>query len=164
MKKFAIAGLLALGLLACPQQQADAWIKVQFGVGLNFSFESGNNSWFWGAFNNGQIPGYPTNVPIGHHYGHGYGGYPMDYGYPASSDDGHHTGQDQGADPKQKSNGSQSQTQAYRYPSNYGTYQPVSYQPSYYYPQANYYQPSYYYPSYGYGYGYSSVPSYWYGN
>lgn len=172
MKKLFFAGLLALSFLATSQQQAAAWVKINFGVGLNFSYESGNNSWFWGAFNNGQVPGYPTNVPVGLHYGHGFGGYYGGYdmgGYYGGYDQGYYGGgygghHQQGGDKKQEQGNKQDDNQVRRSGNGYVSYQPVSYQPSYYYQQPSYYsQPNYYYPSYGYGYGYYSAPSYWYG-
>lgn len=57
MKKFLIMGFLAVVGLALAQQQASAWVNCKFGVGLNWQFQSGGNSCFWGAFVNGQPPG-----------------------------------------------------------------------------------------------------------
>ena len=77
MKKFLMMGLMALGIAAASQQQASAWIKFNISAGFNISFESGNNTWLWGAFHNGPyMGGYPD-------FGHGFHG---DYGYPMGYD------------------------------------------------------------------------------
>ena len=57
MKKIALAGLLALGIIAMSEQQASAWINCRFGIGLNWEFQSGGNHCLWGAWHNGQVPG-----------------------------------------------------------------------------------------------------------
>jgi len=56
MKKILAATLLALGLLAAGQQQAQAWSKINFGVGLNFGWQGGGNSAFWGLVKGAQMP------------------------------------------------------------------------------------------------------------
>jgi hypothetical protein len=56
MKKFVAMGALALILAACSQQEASAWINSKFGVGLNWSWQSGGNNLAWGVFRNGQPP------------------------------------------------------------------------------------------------------------
>jgi hypothetical protein len=171
-------GALALGLAAVSVQEASAWIKCNFSVGLNWSWESGNNSILWGAFANGQVPGYPTDfshtgfttvpnpyammgggpVPYGDHGGYApHGG----NGFVAPPPG-------QTAEPPTGKNGTAAPTTT----SQYGAsgYQPVGY----YQTPASYYQaPSYSSPSSGYygsqgSYGYGSygnyqVPSYWYG-
>jgi hypothetical protein len=40
MKRLAIAGVLALGLVACSQQRASAWTKFSISAGFNISYES----------------------------------------------------------------------------------------------------------------------------
>ena len=62
MKKFLMIGALALGLAAVSGQEASAWIKCNFSVGLNWSWESGNNSFLWGLWSSGQVPGYPSDL------------------------------------------------------------------------------------------------------
>ena len=63
-------GLLAFGLLALAQQPAAAWVNSKFSIGLNASCQSGNNSFFWGLYKNGQLPGpeaygIPPVLPVG---------------------------------------------------------------------------------------------------
>lgn len=57
MKKIALAGLVAITLIAIGQQQASAWVNSRFGVGLNWHRQSGGNNFFWGGYKNGQPPG-----------------------------------------------------------------------------------------------------------
>ncbi len=57
MKKFLASGLVAICVIAVAQQQASAWVNYRFGVGLNWDYQSGGNSWCWGAWRNGQPPG-----------------------------------------------------------------------------------------------------------
>src|SRR5262249_41779368 len=38
-------------------QQASAWTNFRFGIGLNVEWQSGGNSFLWGAICNGQPPG-----------------------------------------------------------------------------------------------------------
>jgi hypothetical protein len=173
VKKFLIMAGLALGVAAVSSQQASAWIKCNFSVGLNWSWESGNNSFLWGLWTSGQAPGYPTDVGCNPFCppGYAFGGFP---GGPAYGDFGGHAPAYNGEPPqgytapaptpadKGKEGGTSTQSTSW-----YGNsaYQPASYyQAPSYYPQA----PAAYYPSYnsygGYsGYGYSQVPSYWYG-
>jgi hypothetical protein len=58
MKKFLTAGVLALTVAAFSQQQASAWINCRFGIGFNWNWSCGGNSILWGAYRNGQPPGY----------------------------------------------------------------------------------------------------------
>jgi len=58
MKKFAIAGLLAILVAVASQHQASAWINSKFGMGMNWSYASGGNSFGCGLIRNGQ-PGGP---------------------------------------------------------------------------------------------------------
>ncbi len=87
MKKFLAAGALALAVVALSQQQAPAWVNCQFGVGVNWHYQSGGNNFCWGVFRNGQPPGAPDCVNCGpncpscfyknlHYYGAG----PMAHG------------------------------------------------------------------------------------
>ena len=57
MKTIVIAGLCAIGLIALSQQQASAWKNSRFGIGLNWSAQSGGNNFGWGLWHNGQVPG-----------------------------------------------------------------------------------------------------------
>jgi hypothetical protein len=82
MKRFLIFSLLAAGLTLGSQQQASAWCNFKFGAGVNWHWQSGNNSWFCGAYRNGEVPGpeffgYPGcggGYPVG--YGGGYDSFP----------------------------------------------------------------------------------------
>ena len=47
MKRIPYIALLACGLLLAGQQQASAWSKYNFGVGLNVGWEGGGNSVLW---------------------------------------------------------------------------------------------------------------------
>lgn len=156
MKRFLSVGLLALGVVFASQRPAHAWINAKFSVGLNWSWQSANNSFLWGAWQSGPSHG----GFIGGDYGYpGYGGgylfdggmaTPSYYGAPAAP-----------ADPKKSSDGKDSKGMTGLFntiPSWYGgnVYQSASWPghtPAYY---PNYNAGYYYYPSYAY-------PSYWYG-
>src|SRR5207253_3019959 len=56
MKKFFVICGLALALSAVSQQQASAWHKFCFSVGLNVSWEAANNSYFCGRIISGPAP------------------------------------------------------------------------------------------------------------
>jgi hypothetical protein len=75
MKKIALAGLIALSLIALSQQTASAWVNVRFGIGLNWQWQSGGNNFLWGALHNGQVPGPEA---FGGYYGSGQAA-PMPY-------------------------------------------------------------------------------------
>jgi hypothetical protein len=75
MQRLIIASLAALGFLAASQEQASAWSKFNFGIGMNLGMEGGGNSVLWGAYTSGPAPG------MG--YEGGYGGAIMPYGGPA---------------------------------------------------------------------------------
>ena len=180
MKKFLTIGALTLGLAAFSQQEASAWIKCNFSVGLNWSWEAGNNNYLWGLVRTGQVPGYPTD------YGYSAHGSPSPYAGmmgggmvappPVAYDGGHmpHGAPGFVAPPPQTVEPPAGKSAAPAQPttaSYYGTngYQPVNYQVPSYYQAPNYSTPSYgYYGSqgyYGYGsYGNYQAPSYWYGN
>ena len=64
MKKLLAFGLTAVVVALATTRPADAWVNCKFSVGLNWHFQSGNNSLLWGAYKNGQIPDF---------YGYGYG-------------------------------------------------------------------------------------------
>jgi hypothetical protein len=57
MKRIALAGLVAIALIALSQQQASAWVNQRFGIGINWHRQSGGNNFGWGAYRNGQPPG-----------------------------------------------------------------------------------------------------------
>jgi hypothetical protein len=189
VKKFLIMAGLALGVAAVSWQQASAWIKCNFSVGLNWCWESGNNSFLWGAWTSGQVPGSPTDVGCCHgfcgvggfpgcDYG-GYGGYGGygDHGYPSGYGGHGYPSGDQAPGyqapaptPADKDKGGKEGGTSTQAPSWYGN---SAYQPAGYYQAPSYYQaPAAYYPSYNYyggysGYGYygnRQAPSYWYGN
>ena len=74
MKRLAIAGVLALGILACSQQRASAWSKFCFNVGLNISYESS------GFCFSSCCNFYSPPCPYGGPGFSGFGGYPA-YGH-----------------------------------------------------------------------------------
>jgi hypothetical protein len=142
MKKFLLASGLALAFIALPQQQASAWYKFNFGVGLNIGWESANNSYGCGRWISGPPPYAFVPPPAA---------FPV-FGYPAPvyGGDGHYA-----AAPAAPV----ASTPAVAQTRSQGPVQ----QANYTWGQTGYAQPNYYQPSYsGYGYGYS-VPSYWYG-
>lgn len=62
MKKLLPIGLLAVSIAALSQEQASAWINSRFGIGLNWSWQSGGNNFLWGLFRDGQPPA-PCPIP-----------------------------------------------------------------------------------------------------
>jgi len=69
MKKFVVAGLFAIGMLAITHQPASAWVNSKFGIGLNWNYQAGGNQVLWGAWRNGQPPG-PEAFGGGHGHHH----------------------------------------------------------------------------------------------
>jgi hypothetical protein len=57
MKKFFAMGVLALTAAGVFHQQASAWCKAGFSVGLNWGWQSGGNNLLWGVWRNGQPGG-----------------------------------------------------------------------------------------------------------
>lgn len=80
MRKFLCSSLLALGLILASRQTAPAWVSWQVGAGFNWQWQSGNNRWLCGLFENGPAPGDPP-LPPGR-FARGANGYPGDFGYP----------------------------------------------------------------------------------
>jgi hypothetical protein len=143
MKKFLLICGLALALSALSHQQASAWHKFNFSVGMNISWEAANNSYFCGGILSGPPPYAPGPLGFPPPYAPGWGTpAPIYGGY-----DGHFA-----AAPA-----AQTAPAPAAQPVAQGPVQQAHYTwgQSSYYPQ-NSYQPNYY------GYGYS-VPSYWYG-
>jgi hypothetical protein len=162
VKKILVLGVMAVALLAVSQQRASAWIKCNFSIGLNFSFESGNNCWFWGLFQNGQAPGYPTDVSC-----HGCCPSAGAYAYSALGfDHGSHAYADYHQAAPSQPQGEQANPPSGRHSDTHTAwYGNRNYQPAGYSYQAPSYPQGYGYQGYGYygSYGYSQVPSYWYG-
>jgi hypothetical protein len=161
VKKALIASLAALVLLLVSQQQAYAWKKWSFNAGISINYEGGNNSFLWGLYQNGQVPGYPSDYyPLNRSIVSGpspYGGFPAYGGAPLAADysGGHGPALPAGAQPMPSGNQSQQPKQAETQAVYYNNY---NYQP------AGYQTPSYGYSNYGYSnYGNYQVPSYWYG-
>jgi hypothetical protein len=50
-------GLAALGLVLAIQQQASAWSKFRFSIGMNISWEGAGNSVLGGLLKGSQVPG-----------------------------------------------------------------------------------------------------------
>jgi hypothetical protein len=140
MKKFLVICGLALALSALSREQASAWHKFNFNVGLNISWEAANNCYFCGLFTSGPAP-------------YGYAPYDGGFGYPAFPPahgfDGYHA-----AAPA-----APAAPQAVAQPAAQPAAQGPVRQAQYSWGQVGYYPTSYS----GYGYG-TSVPSYWYGN
>ncbi len=86
MKKILTMALAALSLLAITEQQAKAWSKYNFGVGLNLGWEGAGNSVFMGMFKGQAAPGTDgAGYGGGGYMGRpGYGAYPgmQPYGAP----------------------------------------------------------------------------------
>lgn len=57
MKRFMTVCALAVAILGLSQQQASAWKKFGFNIGMNINSESADNSALWGAYRNGPVPG-----------------------------------------------------------------------------------------------------------
>jgi hypothetical protein len=75
MKRYLVACALAVTLVAMADQQASAWSKANFSVGLTYNREASENNFFWGLFRNGPHPYASANS------GYGYGGYGGNGGY-----------------------------------------------------------------------------------
>jgi hypothetical protein len=73
MKKLLSFGLFVAGLFLATAHPAQAWVNFKFSAGINMHYQSGNNCFLWGLFNNGQVPcdafalggfdGYPGGIP-----------------------------------------------------------------------------------------------------
>jgi hypothetical protein len=187
MKKYLSIGMLTVCALVISEHQAQAWVNSKFNIGLSWNLQSGNNSYLWGLWRNGQVPGPepygpgPGGPPPGPPYAFGnappqgnlpQGAYTQAIPqgtYPQAQPTGYPQGYPQNVPqgvtmqtappPLQAS----AQQPAYAAPNmgwyNQNPYQTVSYQPN-----ANGYaypQPNYnyYYPAYQ-----AQVPYYWYGS
>jgi hypothetical protein len=144
MKRLAIAGVLALGLMACSQQRASAWTKFNFSAGFNISYESS------GFCFSSCCNWYSPPCPYGGPGFSGFGGFP-DYGH-----DGLAAYAPEAATAPASTFTAPKPTPASGSPApkatSYSGTQPVSYS---YYGQGSY--------GYGgYGPGYYQAPSYWY--
>ena len=70
MRKPFLLGLAALGLALASGQEAKAWVNFKFSAGINWQWQSGDNTVLWGLFRNGQVPcpdgfgphGYPPST------------------------------------------------------------------------------------------------------
>ncbi len=70
MKRILVLSVFAIGMLATTQQEASAWVKTKFGVGLNWDYQSGGNTFLWGLWRNGQPGGPEVFGPHAHpHFG-----------------------------------------------------------------------------------------------
>src|SRR5262245_21970186 len=56
MKRFLVASILALGLMAWSPNEASAWSKFNFNIGLNISYEAADTNFLWGLFRSGPHP------------------------------------------------------------------------------------------------------------
>jgi len=57
MKKLLLTSIFGLLCACATQQQASAWINSKFGMGMNWSWQSGGNSLGYGLFRDGQPGG-----------------------------------------------------------------------------------------------------------
>jgi hypothetical protein len=183
VKKWTLMGALALSIAAVSGQQASAWYKVGFSAGVNFTWESGNNSYLWGAWRSGNIPGHPTDLPtwVSHYpqsnsaiaggggFGGGFGGdfsgmnggIPYGHGAPNGGDPGYTGPQPQSKEPPMDkkggdNNGGNGNNGSVSRPASASTgYN--GYQPvGYQYQAPNYSYQAPAYSGYNYGYGYGS--------
>src|SRR5947209_2130307 len=76
MKRFLTVGLLAVVAALGTSRSADAWTNCKFSIGLNWACQSGNNTFLWGLWHNGQVPEYD-----GYGAGHGPSVNPLPPGY-----------------------------------------------------------------------------------
>lgn len=141
MKKIALAGLVAIALIALSQQQASAWVNQRFSVGLNWHRQSGGNNFLWGAFRNGQPPG-PEAFGGAQSFGAGQ----MPFAAPMPQGHGSHSSVPQGYAPQTVYYPPMPQANyagQYASPFQFANYPRQTYY-YYYYPA-----PAYYYYSYG---------------
>jgi hypothetical protein len=177
MKKLLGIGALALALVAVSAPKASAWTNFHFGIGLDISYQAGNNCFLWGLWRNGPAgnetplgpcfgccPGYPGCFGYGAAFaGPVYGGPiyadPAYAGAPAGMNGQNSNWVAPPPNPqpptnKDKKKNSNEPT-ATTVPASY--YQPVGSYPTAPYSYGAYTQPGYY------GNGYFQAPSYWYG-
>jgi hypothetical protein len=67
MKKILPISLLALCCAMVVEERASAWVNSRFGIGANWSWQSGGNNLLWGLFRDGQPCGpdfYCQSVPV----------------------------------------------------------------------------------------------------
>jgi hypothetical protein len=81
MKRVFVAGVVALALLAVTRQQASAWCKFNFGVGMNISYEAGGNTKSFLFYQRTSSP-FPDGGPWAHG-GYAVPAYAYGYAYPA---------------------------------------------------------------------------------
>ena len=62
MKRVLTVSVFALAVVMLSQQQAMAWSKFGFNIGMNVNYECADNVFLWGACRSGPVPG---------SYGHG---------------------------------------------------------------------------------------------
>ena len=148
MKTLLSSGLLTACAMAMTARQADAWVNAKFSVGLNWQWQSANNSVLWGLWRNGHVPGCEAFCDGPFQYGA-----PQAFPWFGNAQPNMAPAYAAQTAPPQSAQQSQAHYQNAAY--QYNPYQAVSYQPNAGY-QAPAYNPSYY-PNYGY-----QVPSYWY--
>ena len=74
MKRLVSLGLLAGCIVLASERPAQAWVNSKFSVGLNWNYQSGNNTLLWGLFRNGQAPCFDCGPACGPMSGPGPGG------------------------------------------------------------------------------------------
>jgi len=140
MKKTLCMGVLALGAVLVPQQQASAWTNVKFGCGLNFEWTSGGGH-SWGFFCQSTPDCMPQDCNSFATPGFDFFG-PMSALAPNSPMPATATARQQQTQPAPANQAA-------------GYFQPVSY-PQYYYNTNSYAVPN------TTGFSYGAAPSYWY--
>jgi hypothetical protein len=137
MKKVLVLGLMALALALLTHQEASAYKKFNFGVGLNLSCEGANNSIMWGVAKGGPGPGWADGgFPGGYGYGNPdyFGGQPFGHDQaPAMTPS---TAPTPTTPPRPMPMGTPGVAQPVGYFPTYGSYSGSNYPMYYYYPMA----------------------------
>ena len=169
MRRFLIACVVALAVMAVQEQKASAWCNFNFSAGVNLSWQAGDNCYLWGLCKSGPYPGTQAQVgncsPFAGLCGNGCcngngngGGWGNGYGYGGGSQ--YFGGYPVTGDTSVLPAPTQSTTPAPAPTPNPGAKpQQTTQQIGYYsYPAAGYAYTGYY------GNSYYQAPSYWYGN
>src|SRR5690349_12235620 len=74
MKRIFCIAIAALAITLASHQQASAWHKCTFGIGMNVSCEGGGNTLLWGVWRGGPAPCQGDGCGYGYGGKHGFGG------------------------------------------------------------------------------------------
>jgi hypothetical protein len=154
MNRMLMASLTALTLMGASVQQASAYCKFNFGVGMNLGMESGGNTLLWGAFSSAPAPGMACGGDPGFGFP-AYGGAPYMGGF----------GGDGGLAQAQPMSPLPGMAKPVSAAINPGVAQPVGYfqYPEQTYPQMNLQMYPQMYPQMDYNYYPATYPYLWYG-